>query len=247
MNTPLTKEHYWTTQEFVQFHFDRLTRLFVAVVERCIAVESEGVSEQIEQGTTDTPISAFAMRGTKETTLKQIKFKHWTPVFLNANELMEELPQRLLRILSEKEQDLFAKLARYKTFGMHDRERNFIVMSDDFLEHSLQVQPREIEALKEVGLIADSKLVLPNGAVFVYGQRGFNIYWSDEESRSIPAVVFTRLGRELAALVKTEYDDNYVSQVISMMHASKVNVRLMAISDFQETSFRYDNLGTFEY
>jgi len=249
VGTPLSSDYYWTTPEFVKFHFEKLTALFGTVVARCIQLEEAKAPKRIERNSLKSlvlhPISALPMRGTRDTTLRQMRVRDWVPVFLDAEKLMEGLPQKLLRSLKKEEADIFAKLAKYRTFSARGREQNFVLVTT-FLEDSLGIGREWRKLLQEIGLTTDGQLTLSQGEIFICGFRGFMVSWSDTETKVIPVVSLTRLGRELSRLVRIECDDSYTRSFICMMNANGVDVKLIAISDFQGTTFRYDDLGMFK-
>jgi hypothetical protein len=76
-DTPISGDYYWKTPEFVDFHLQRLFSLFVAVIKRCIDIEEKNASKPVQRDSLPLhpPISALPWRATKNTTLKQIKFR----------------------------------------------------------------------------------------------------------------------------------------------------------------------------
>lgn len=44
---PLTEDNFWSTKDFVEYHYTSLLRLFLAIVERCIQIERRDLQEPI--------------------------------------------------------------------------------------------------------------------------------------------------------------------------------------------------------
>ena len=249
LDTPLSSEYYWKTAEFVDFHFGKLTSLFVTIITRCISIEEGNTLKSIppRDSLLLHPISALAMRGTRNTTLKQMKVRAWSPVFLDANRLMTDLPHQLLSLITEQEANIFAKLAKYRTFSIKDSKYSFVLANNNFLKASLGISSDAVRLLEHAGLITRRQLTITKGTTFICGFRGFRVLWSDDQSRDVPAVFLTKFGIALASLVKNHCDDVYVNNFISVMNSNRVSVELLAITDLKETGFRYDYLGKFEY
>jgi hypothetical protein len=247
--TPLTNDYYWTTPEFVKFHMQKLTSLFAGVIARCIELEkAQGArSVRLDPALVRHPMSFLPMRGTAETKPKQMRVRPFTPIFLDSNSLFEELPHKVLKTLTQEEADLFAKLAKYRTFGMHDKQHSFVAVTDDLLNGVLKISKGQVELLEEIGLVTKRHLALTKGTTFVCGDRGFRVSWPDKQTRDILVYLLTRVGTELASLVRINCDDSYINSFISILNTCKVNVRLIAVSDLNDTSFKYDDLGEFKY
>jgi hypothetical protein len=249
IETPLTSDYYWTTLGFVKFHFQKLTSLFIGVIARCIELEkAQGAKPvRLDPEIVRHTMSFLPMRGTAETTIKQMRSRPSNPIFLDSNSLFEGLPHKMLKALTKEEADLFAKLAKYKTFGMHDKQHRFVAVTDDLLNSVLTIDQDQMELLEGIGLIMKRKMALSKGTTFVCRDRGFRITWPDEQTREISVYLLTRVGSELASLVSTNCDDSYIKSFISILNSNKVNVKLIAISDSNETSFKYGELGEFKY
>ena len=247
--TPLTNEYYWTTPDFVKFHIQKLTSLFTGVIARCIELEKARGARpvRLDPDLVRHRMSFLPMRGTAETKIKQMRVRPFTPVFLDSNSLFEGLPHKMLKALTGEEADLFAKLAKYRTFGMHDKQHSFVAVTDDLLNSVLKIIPDQVEFLEEIGLITKRHLTLSKGTIFICGDRGFRVTWPDKQTRDILVYLLTRVGTELASLVRINCDDSYINSFISILNTHKVNVRLIAVSDLNDTSFKYDDLGEFKY
>lgn len=247
-DTPISSQYYWTTSEFVEFHFKKLTELFGVILTRCIALEQSKISTSTPHDLSAShPISFFPMKATRGTTPRQIKMRKSNPVFLNANTLLEELPHKLLSVLTKNEADLFAKLAENITFIVGDQDHYFVLFSDRLLKDDMGMRQEDIVLLEQVGLITNCQLKIVKGSTLICGNRGWTVSWSDDQERSIIASSFTRFGKELASLIKVKGDNSYVNNVTSLLNTSKVDVQLLAISDFKNGSFNYDNLGFYSY
>ncbi len=75
-DVPLRKENYWTTQEFIDFHFTKLTSLFRLIVARCIEIERDrlGTTPPTPQKST-YPIIAFPIYVADDMKLKEIRLR----------------------------------------------------------------------------------------------------------------------------------------------------------------------------
>jgi len=73
---PVTKDNFWSTEEFVQFHYSTLISLFDLVVKRCIKIEL-GDIEMPPTRLEDygPPMSSFPMRSIRPKVIKKMKFK----------------------------------------------------------------------------------------------------------------------------------------------------------------------------
>lgn len=71
-----TKEHYWTTSEFIELHFSKLTSLFGLIVTRCTEIElaNIGTSPPHPQES-EPPLIAFPMQAIKDMKLKAIRVR----------------------------------------------------------------------------------------------------------------------------------------------------------------------------
>ena len=247
-DTPISLKNYWTTPEFVEFHFKKLTELFVVVLTRCIALEQSKRSTLIPPDlSVSHPISFFPMKATRGTTLRQIKMRKWNPVFLNANTLLEELPHKLLSVLAKNEVDLFAKFAENRTFIADDNDHYFVLLSDKFLKETMGMRQEDIVLLEQLGLIVNYQLNIDKNSTLICGYRGWRVSWPDDKERIIEVLLLTRFGNELAKLIKLKGDNDYVNNVTSLLNSNEINVQLMAISDFKGGSFSYDDLGFYGY
>lgn len=65
MKLPLTKQNFWSTQEFVEYHYSNLVTIFHGIVERCIEIESAGLSEAIETSEVEASLGMFPTRVTE--------------------------------------------------------------------------------------------------------------------------------------------------------------------------------------
>ncbi|OGO01654.1 MAG: hypothetical protein A2Y90_04555 [Chloroflexi bacterium RBG_13_52_12] len=74
---PLTNDYYWKTQEFFDFHLQRLFTLFVVVVNRCITIEEKRTPKPIRRDLLPihTQISALPMRAINDIKIKKIRFR----------------------------------------------------------------------------------------------------------------------------------------------------------------------------
>lgn len=75
-DAPLIKEHYWTTQEFVELYFTKLTSFFSSIVARCIEIERDklGTPPPYPQKS-EYPIIAFPFRVMKDMKLKGFRVR----------------------------------------------------------------------------------------------------------------------------------------------------------------------------
>jgi len=44
---PLTRDNFWSTKDFVEYHYSNLLQLFLAIVERCIQIERRALQEPV--------------------------------------------------------------------------------------------------------------------------------------------------------------------------------------------------------
>jgi hypothetical protein len=71
---PPTKEHYWSTPEFIEFHFTKLTSFFGAIVTRCIEAELANLEKPLPpRPKVGPPISVFPVRAIKDAKIKEIR------------------------------------------------------------------------------------------------------------------------------------------------------------------------------
>jgi hypothetical protein len=106
---------------------------------------------------------------------------------------------------------------------------------------------QDIDLLEQIGLISTQQLKIINGSILICGYRGWSVSWKDDQERVLEIISFTRLGKELANLVKLKGDNSYIDNVTSILNTNKINVQLMAISDFKDGNFKYDNMGFYPH
>jgi len=74
-DAPLKKEHYWTTPEFIEIHFDKLTSFFGTIVTRCIELELAELGSPPSRPKAEPPIVAFPIRATENMRIKAIRLR----------------------------------------------------------------------------------------------------------------------------------------------------------------------------
>lgn len=73
---PLTKEYYWTTQQFIELHLTKLAFFFNLIVSRCIQIELASIEAPPPYPPkSGQPITAFPLRVIKNMTLKEIRLR----------------------------------------------------------------------------------------------------------------------------------------------------------------------------
>ncbi|PPD58753.1 hypothetical protein JP09_002455 [Dehalogenimonas etheniformans] len=243
---PLTSEYYWTTQEFIEYHVHKLTSFFSTVVGSCITIEKQlgGKMMQLDPDLLRHPMSFLPMRATAETKVKQIKVRPFNPIFLNSNCLFEGLPHKILQAITKEEAELFTNLAKNRTFRFPDKQKYFITLLE---QDVLKIDSEQIGALENIGLIARYALKLANNDVLICGCRGIMVGWPSGDFKDISVHLLTKLGAELASLINISYDEFYIRNFIKILNNQKIDAKLLAISDINETSFKYDSLGEFRY
>lgn len=78
LDSLITKEHFWSTNEFIEQTTKPISQLFNTVIKRCIDIELSNYDGKIPQPTaeeTRNKISFFPMRPTKDMTIDTIRFK----------------------------------------------------------------------------------------------------------------------------------------------------------------------------
>jgi hypothetical protein len=78
LDSSITKEHFWSTNEFIEQTTKPISQLFNTVVKRCIDIELSNYDGEIPQPTaeeTKGKISFFPMRPTRDMTIDTIHFK----------------------------------------------------------------------------------------------------------------------------------------------------------------------------
>lgn len=246
---PLSSEYFWTTKKFIEFHFEKMSSLFNTVVKRCVEIEQTMTSMKIPlESSFPHRMSFFPMRATKDQQMQRMKTRIWNPVFVfNANKILEELPEKLLRFLTKNESGLFAKLMKYRTFRMCDLGNYFVLADNVFLETTIGINMNDLKLLERIGLLYNSQIVLTQGDTLICGYRGLRISWNDDKDRNVSIFSVTRVGSELAKLVKLKCDNDYINNMIGILNSNKINIQLLAISDIQGSTFKYDNLETYNY
>ena len=73
--TPLTGDYYYKTQEFIEFHLQKLFALFMVIVKRCIDVEEKLAPKHIQRDSlpVTAPLSVFPLRATMNSTINKIR------------------------------------------------------------------------------------------------------------------------------------------------------------------------------
>ena len=75
-DVPPTKDHYWTTPEFIELHFNKLVSLFSLIVTRCIEIELPKTGEPPPYPQeAQYPIMAFPFRVIKDMKTKGIRVR----------------------------------------------------------------------------------------------------------------------------------------------------------------------------
>jgi hypothetical protein len=76
-DTPNSGEYYWKTQEFIDFHLQKLFSLFLVVVKRCINIEENKASKPIRRDLLpiQPSVSALPMKATKNVTITKMKLR----------------------------------------------------------------------------------------------------------------------------------------------------------------------------
>lgn len=91
LDTPLTRQYYWSTQEFVEFHFANLVSLFSTVLERCTQLEAANLSELPPRvSAKEKPLAAVPFYVTEDKTAKKIRLGQRTQMFLGGGSLKLE-------------------------------------------------------------------------------------------------------------------------------------------------------------
>lgn len=74
-NTPTTKEYYWTTQEFIELNFGRLTSFFDTITARCIELESNMLVTPLPRPQkSEYAMLAFPLQLMENIEVKEIRF-----------------------------------------------------------------------------------------------------------------------------------------------------------------------------
>jgi len=91
VHTPLTRQFYWSTPEFIEFHFANLVSLFNTIIKRCIQLEAVGLSELPARSKLGgKPIVATPFRVTQDMTAKKLRLGQRTQMFLGGGSLKLE-------------------------------------------------------------------------------------------------------------------------------------------------------------
>ncbi|PKL39012.1 MAG: hypothetical protein CVV44_09090 [Spirochaetae bacterium HGW-Spirochaetae-1] len=247
LDTPLTQKYYWTTTDFIDFHFKKLSLFFNAIINRCISIEKAKLTSSINIEDNPHRISFFPMRNTKDQQVK-MKVKSWNPIyFFNANKMLEELPDKILRTLSKEEQDIFTKIAKHRTLYLPEPKEMFIFIKNN---SSIGISSKDLETLKEVGLITNRSVNLKSDSTLICGNRGWRISWNNNiKEKTINVIIITKLGRELANTFEWLHDEEYTTDIIRLFNMEEIDVQLIAISNFNGSnlSYNYDLLGFYRH
>jgi hypothetical protein len=88
IDTPLTRQFYWSTPEFIEFHFANLVSLFNTIIERCIQLEAASLSElPARPKPGEKPIVAVPFRVSKDMTARKLRLGQRTQMFLGGGSL----------------------------------------------------------------------------------------------------------------------------------------------------------------
>jgi len=72
----LTEENFWSTKDFVEYHYSNLLTLFLAIVERCIQIERRDLIEPIPVlADAEKELIMFPTRVTENITVNMMKVK----------------------------------------------------------------------------------------------------------------------------------------------------------------------------
>jgi hypothetical protein len=75
-NVPPTKEHYWSTLEFIEIHFTKLTSFFNAIVTRCIEIELANMrTPPPRPPRAQDVLISFPMQAIKDRKIKAIRMR----------------------------------------------------------------------------------------------------------------------------------------------------------------------------
>jgi len=73
---PITERNFWSTKDFVEYHYSNLLTLFLAIVERCIQIERRDLTEPIPvPADAEKELIMFPTRPTKNMIVKKMKVK----------------------------------------------------------------------------------------------------------------------------------------------------------------------------
>lgn len=71
----LTENNFWSTKDFVMYHYSNLVTLFNAIIDASIQIERKDLKEQIEIPSVEAELCMFPIVVTQEMTAKKIKVK----------------------------------------------------------------------------------------------------------------------------------------------------------------------------
>ncbi len=86
IDTPLTRQFYWSTEEFVTFYFGNLVSIFNTIIERCIQLEVANLSEPpARTNTGGKPMAAVPLHVTENKTFKKMRLGRRTQMFFGGS------------------------------------------------------------------------------------------------------------------------------------------------------------------
>jgi len=72
----ITEKNFWSTKNFVEYHYSNLLTLFLAIIERCIQIERRDLTEPIPvPADTEKELIMFPTRVTEKMTAEKMKVK----------------------------------------------------------------------------------------------------------------------------------------------------------------------------
>ena len=72
----ITERNFWSTKDFVEYHYSNLLTLFLAIVERCIQIERRDLIEPIPvPADAKKELIMFPTRPTEKMTVEKMKVK----------------------------------------------------------------------------------------------------------------------------------------------------------------------------
>jgi hypothetical protein len=72
----LTEENFWSTKDFIQYHYSNLLTLFLVIIDRSLQLERQGLKERISiPAHAEDELALFPFTTTKSMTAKKVKFR----------------------------------------------------------------------------------------------------------------------------------------------------------------------------
>lgn len=249
-NKPLNSRSYSSTTDFYNFHFEKVSWLFNSVLDRLIEVEKGNIDIKYpNEDEIKMKMSFFPLKGTKDVPNAQIYFKFENPgrVF-NVNEMLEDLSQKVIRKLTEKDRETFEKLCSVRTQVYKYDKRFIFILNEEITTKFLKLTQNDILSLMSIGLLYLVDLVPKDGFTIIYGTNGLILSRDENIGGTLKLISLTHIGMEVFLRMKNpELNVVYLEKLIRVINELKFNVDLVAISNFSEESFAFDSIRQYKY